>query len=278
VDDEYRTPPSDAADDLDWVLFQQQGVLSQRQALRLLSAKTIRHRITSGRWQRAHRGVLVTHTGQLTVEQRHWVAVLAVGAGKQAYLGGLSALQTYGVRLTSEAIHILVPHAQRDLVPPAAVRVHRTRHLPAEDLHGVGLPPRTMPARSVVDSAAWARSADEARLIIAVAIQRHIVSCDEIIAVLARLPRARRRVLIATTALDADGGAHSLAELDFLALCRKVVCPNPPARWSGRMPPGGGGSSTRTSPRGVSTSRSTAGTTWTPSSGGLTCAGRTIFG
>lgn len=220
-------PPGDDADDLAWMLFQQQGVISQRQALSLLSAKTIRHKVTSGRWQRPHRGILVAHAAPLTAEQRTWVAVLAVAAGKHAYLGGLSALQTYGVRLTSDVIHVLVPHGQNDEAPPAGVRVHRTRHLPGIDLHGVGLPPRTMPPRSVVDAATWARSDDEARLIIVVAIQRRVVTCDEILAVLARLPRARRRVLIATTALDADGGAQSLGELDFLELCRKGGLPQP---------------------------------------------------
>ncbi|WP_416901529.1 endonuclease domain-containing protein [Micromonospora echinospora] len=41
------------------------------------------------------------------------------------------------------------------------------------------------------------------------------------------MPRARRRRLILRTADDAAGGAHSLAELDFLSLVRRGGLPEP---------------------------------------------------
>ena len=173
-----------------------------------------------------HRAAL-THTGALTLRQRHWAAVLAVGASGRAYLAGLSALRAHGVTLTTPAIDVLLPHTQRDLRPPPGVRVHRTRLLHPDDLHTVGLPPATMPARSVVDAAQWARSDTEARTIIAVAFQRRIVCANDLAEVTARMPLMRRRELIRRTAADAEGGAHSLAELDVVALCRRAGLPEP---------------------------------------------------
>jgi hypothetical protein len=84
-----------------------------------------------------------------------------------------------------------------------------------------------MPARSVVDAAQWARGDDEARALVAAAFQQRMVGSAEVLDVLGRMPMARRGVLIARTVADAAGGAHSLAELDFLALSRKAGFPEP---------------------------------------------------
>jgi very-short-patch-repair endonuclease len=79
----------------------------------------------------------------------------------------------------------------------------------------------------VVDGAQWARSDDEARTIIAATFQQRLVTYEDIAAVLDTLPLVRRRPLIQRTILDAAGGAHALAELEFLALCRRGRLPTP---------------------------------------------------
>jgi hypothetical protein len=214
---------------LDDLLFVQDGILARRQALRFFSPSAIRHRLAAGRWRSAHRAVYVTHNGPVTVEQRWWIAALAVGVGgRPALLGGLSALAMLGFRgYPSPVTHILLPADHRADAPPADVRVHRTRHLPACDVHRVGRPPCTMPARSLVDAAQWASTDDRARAIVAAGFQQRLVGGDELHLLLGRLPGVRRRELIAATASDAAGGSHSLAELDYLALSRRAGFPEP---------------------------------------------------
>lgn len=221
-----RGLPSDDADELSWVLFRQEDVLSAGQARRFLSEKAVRHRVVTGRWRQVHRGIYVTHSGPVGRAQLRWIAVLA--AGPAAVLAGLTAAQAWGLRrYESAVVHLLLParHQARSL--PPWVRLHRTTLLPDEDVLAVGQPPRTMPARSLIDAAQWASTDDEARAVIAAGFQQRLVGGDDLHRVLDRLPRARRRELIRVTATDAAGGAHSLAEIDFLSLVRRAGLPEP---------------------------------------------------
>jgi very-short-patch-repair endonuclease len=223
-----RPPPPADADDLTYLRYLQHDVISRRQALRCLTAKALRHRLDSGRWQTAHPGVYLAHTGPITSQQRDWVAVLAVGAGRPALLAGISALGQLGMRgYHSDAIHVLLPARRQDHNPPSGVIVHRSRALPAADIHRLGTPPCTMPPRSLVDAAAWAPTDDRARAIIAAGFQQRLVTLDEIHHVLHHMPRLNRRRLIGQTATDAAGGSESVSEMDFLRLCRRGRLPTP---------------------------------------------------
>lgn len=218
----------DAMGDLEFLLFRQDGVISRRQALRYLSDKAIRHRLASGRWRLAHRAVYVTHTGPVTERQRRWIAALAVGRGRIAPLAGLSALAVHGLRgFTGTPIHVLVGAHRRDTDPPPGVVVHRTRHLPVEDQHPAGDPPCTMPARSMIDAAQWARDDREAVTIIAACFQQRLVGPTDVEPALARLPRVHRRSVIRAAVADAAGGAESILEVDFARLCRGSGLPEP---------------------------------------------------
>jgi hypothetical protein len=201
-------------------------VLSLTQARQFFSEAGIRHRVAAGRWQRPHRGVYLASTGTVTDEQRRWVAVLAAGDG--ATLAGPTATELYGLRpARTNAVHLLLPARRHVDRLPAAVIPHRTTRLAAADVQLTALPPRTMPARSIVDAAAWASSDDTARAVVAAGFQRGLVTVDEINTVLTRLPRTRRRGLIVRTAQDAAGGSHSLAELDYLGANRRAGLPEP---------------------------------------------------
>ncbi len=192
-----------------------------------MSVKSLRNRVASGRWRAVRWGVLVAHNGPITEVQRLWVGVLAVGGDAPAYLGGLSALIASGLRtVRNRAIDVLVP-AYRRVSAPRGVTLHRTRHLPDVDRRPHTRPPTTTPARSVVDAAQWARSDDEARLIVASSFQQRLVGAGDLESVLARLPRARRRSLVLRTAWDCAGGSESLGELDVLTLCRRGGLPVP---------------------------------------------------
>jgi hypothetical protein len=222
-----RQRPADDADELSWLLFRQEEVLSLGQALRHLSRKAIRHRVETGRWRQVHRAVFVTHNGPLSEPQLNWIAVLATG--ERAVLAGISAARAGGLRRYGDgkATHLLLPAGCRVTSPPAGVVVHRSTELPKSDLVEAGRPPRTRMARALVDAAQWARTDAEARAIIAAGFQQRLVKAGDIEDVIGRLGRLRRRRLIRQTAADAAGGAHALSELDFLTLVRRAGLPEP---------------------------------------------------
>src|SRR5262249_48508532 len=69
---------------LTWLsqLQYQAGVVSRQQALDAgLTEKAIEWKLRTGAWQRLHRRVYATFTGNLSREARLWAAVLRVGPG-----------------------------------------------------------------------------------------------------------------------------------------------------------------------------------------------------
>jgi hypothetical protein len=150
-------------------------VISRRQALSLMPESRLRQLVGSGRWTRPHRGVYLAHNAQLTPAQRAWIGVLAVGRGFPAPLAGVSALTAHGLRgYESWAVHVYLPQQMRGTSVPRFVVIHRTRRLDRVDLHGAS-PPKTAPARSVLDAARWAGSDDRAPAIVAAAFQQRLV-------------------------------------------------------------------------------------------------------
>jgi hypothetical protein len=225
------TNPFDSFDDLQLLLYQQSGVISRRQALRLLSGDTIRHRLATGRWRIAHRGIYLTHdVHQLDVAQRRWVASLAAGDGRPAALAGITALQLLGLHGFDSyewGAHVLIPGRFRDHDPPAFAFVHRTGTIGRDDVHRNATPPCTVAGRSIVDAAQWAGSDTLAAGIVAACFRQRLVMLDEVLAAVERQPRARRRALVLDVARDAGGGAHPLPEVEFLRLCRRAGLPAP---------------------------------------------------
>jgi very-short-patch-repair endonuclease len=209
--------------DLARLLRQQDNVITRRQALEHLSDKALRHLVDSGRWRRLHIGVYAAHSGPLTLAQRHWSAVLSAGGDRMSVcLGGLTALQAWGLRsITSDGIHVLVPITRQ--IHVRGVVVHRTRVPPDVAPHLT--PPASFPGRSLVDAAQWARSDQEARLIVAACFQQKLVTLADVDRALAR--NTARRAVIWSTAQDCGAGSHSVAELDLLALCRRFRLPTP---------------------------------------------------
>ncbi|MFB9235202.1 endonuclease domain-containing protein [Plantactinospora siamensis] len=226
-------PPSVTAEPLEWLLFEQAGVLTWRQAVAGIGASAVRHRLAVGRWKRVCRGILVTEGGPLRPEQHWWLAVLA--AGEDALLAGLAAGRAGGLRgcWRYGFVDVLVPHDRRCArlprplrpeLPP--IRVRRTRALPDADRQA-GRPTRTAMARSLVDAAQWVRTDDEAQSVLAAGCQQRLTTPAELRAVLDRMPTVRRRRLMLTTLSDIAGGAAALSEIDFVRLCRRHGLPVP---------------------------------------------------
>jgi hypothetical protein len=104
----HRAIPGPDASELDWLLFEQDGVLTSAQAVRLIGQGRLRGKLAGKQWRRLCRGVVVTHNGPLTYSQTLWAAVLVVGEG--AVLGGFTAAHEAGLRLGEHGpIHLLVP-------------------------------------------------------------------------------------------------------------------------------------------------------------------------
>lgn len=208
------------------VLGRQCGVLSAAQAAALMSPATLRWQLSSGRWQRPWRGAVVTHSGPLSNGQVLWAALLACGPG--AVLAGLTAATLDGLTgFDDPRIFVLVPAARRLRVPPPGVVVRRSRLLGPPDVHPARLPPRTRVARAVLDAAAWMRSDDGARAVVAAAVQQRLVRPGDLLAALERYGRFRRRGLVRATLADVAGGAQALSELDFCRLTRRYGIPEP---------------------------------------------------
>jgi hypothetical protein len=225
--------PARGADELEWLSFEQSGIVTARQAIALLGEGRVRGRVRAGRWRAVCRGIVATTNGRLTPDQQLWVAVLAAGRG--AVLAGAAAAAEAGVRgLRREPLHILLPaarHAPRRRlaalpIDMPAVVVHRCAALPAAHVQ-IGRPTRTTTARSLVDAAAWARGDDEARTILAAGCQQRRVAPGELREVVTVLSRVRRRGLILETVADIEGGAQALSEIDFARLCRRYGLPAP---------------------------------------------------
>jgi very-short-patch-repair endonuclease len=225
--------PKDDASALEWLLFQQSGVITSKQALAELGAGRVRHLLTTGRWRRVCRGVLIAGAGPVTREQQWWVAVLAAGEG--ALLAGLAAARAGGLRgkWRYEPVDVLIPYGRRaaDLlrrlpIDMPAVRVRRTQALP--DSHRQrARPDRTSMARSVVDAAQWMHSDVDAQSVLAAAYQQRRVTPAELRDVVATMLKARRRALMVATIADLEGGAEALSEINLVRLCRRHGLPVP---------------------------------------------------
>ena len=224
--------PGAESSELEWLTFEQAGVLATGQAVELLGRGMVRGLVRRNVWRSICRGIVLTGNGRLTRDQQLWVAVIAAGPG--AVLAGATAASEGGVRgLRTEPLQVLVPAERRPSrclprlpLDMAGVRIYRSGYLPAEHQQ-VGRPPRTTVARAVVDAAAWAGTPGEARLVLAAACQQRRVKLDELADVVAQMPRVRRRRLIRTTMGDIGGGAQALSEIDFVALCRRFRLPRP---------------------------------------------------
>jgi very-short-patch-repair endonuclease len=222
--------PLDEEDDFAALRRAQQEVVSRRQALLFLTASQVRHRLDSGRWRALQRGVYLTRQGPVGEAQREWVALLAAGYDRdqRVCLGGLSALRVWGLRrVDPDAIHILTPAGRRQIIAPRGAVIHRTRRPPEREETRLAQPPATLAGRAVVDAAQWARSDQEARLIIVASFQQRLVSLGEIERACAPRCIITRRELILATARDGAAGSHSLGELFLVDLCRRAGLPVP---------------------------------------------------
>jgi hypothetical protein len=186
----------------------------------------VRNQIRAGRWRTAGHRVVILHTGQLTLDEQRWSAVL--GQTSTAALGGITAAQAHGLDWKSdERLHVVVPEGSR-IVPTDGVIVHASRtYRPAEDLQPGSGVPRTRIERAIIDGSAWAISDRRACGLLCASVQQGLVQAEGLLVALAAAGPIRRRHLIALTVGDIQGGAQSLLEIDFGTLAARAGLPPP---------------------------------------------------
>jgi hypothetical protein len=210
---------------LDDVLAEHEGVLRTSQALRFMSQSQLRWQITSGRWQKPIRGVVVAQSGPLAGRQLLRAALLR--AGPHAVFAGLTAARLDGFKgfddkrpIHEMPIYLLVPPGHKRRSPPSGLNVvtHYSRALTDLDVHPTRQPRRTRIARSLIDAAVWMPTERGAMAILAAGVQQGLVRADDLRQVTDRIDMLHRRKLITETVGDIAGGAQSLSELDFTRL------------------------------------------------------------
>lgn len=123
--------------------------------------------------------------------------------------------------------------------PLVRVVVHESRRFdPDRDVHPLRRPPRTRLPRSVLDHARSAVTEDEARAVVAAAVQQRLTTPARLRDEMSTRPRAKRSVLLREVLDDVEGGAQSLPELEWSRLLRRWGLPAPDRQVKVRRPDG----------------------------------------
>jgi very-short-patch-repair endonuclease len=115
-----------------------------------IGRNAIEHRLTSGRWQRLHKGVYLIGPAPPTLSARAWAAVFSCGDG--SVLSHRTAAAMWSLLPALETLHISV--AGRNPGLRRGVTVHRVAELPGDEITARGDLPLTTPARTICDLAA----------------------------------------------------------------------------------------------------------------------------
>src|SRR5215469_13759150 len=191
----------------------QRGILTTEQVVRGgLTRSAIAEHLRTGRWQRMHRGVYATFSGEPTRPAQLWAAVLCAGPG--AMLSHQTAAEL--ARLAdspSELVHVTVPITRRVAKTPGIVVHYSTRA--REALHPARLPPQTRIEETVLDLASAAQTFDDACGWVTRSLQRGLTTQASLAYYFGLRPKIRwRSELAELLTLDA-AGLHSVLEVRY---------------------------------------------------------------
>jgi very-short-patch-repair endonuclease len=214
----------------------QEGALSRRQLSRAgVPRWVIRAEIAAGRWQSTGRQSVVVHNGPLSWRTRCWIGVLEVG--QRAALDGVTALRWAGVdALTDEEVHVIVPKGSTPW-RQAEVELHESRLYREQDVVTAGIR-RVRPAVAGVHAALWAVTDRQATYFLILIVQKRLASVAELAAVVGRLRRHRRRLMLRGVVAELAGGVRALSELDVARDMRRRGLPEPQRQVIRRRPSG----------------------------------------
>ncbi len=189
-------------------------VMRTSEAVALHGRGTVRHAISSGRWQSPCRGIVVTHNATLSKDELDLVSLHVCAPGSA--LGGLTSLayDTFTGFDQSEVYVVLPEGADRPKERDGLI-THWSTELTESDVHPFREPRRTRPARSLIDAASWCASDRFARTIVIAGMQQGLANARLMHQAMERRGTCKRRSLIRESVLDAEGGIQSLPERDF---------------------------------------------------------------
>lgn len=214
-------------DEVERLASAQGALVTRRQLLALgFDSDAVRNQVAARRWAVRSSTVVSTTTGVLSRDQEIWLAVLH--AGRHALVGGLTALQTHGLRnWDRDHVTVTLPdHVHLESWPPQ-VRVVRTRRSMVGWRSPRGDLPRMRVEPAALLFAAYDRSARTAQGLLAAVVQQRLTTAEDLLDEMTRLRPLRRAKSFRTALLDIAGGAHSLAELDVGRICRQFGLPQP---------------------------------------------------
>lgn len=229
-------------------------VVVHRRTLRShgVSNARVRTALTNGRWQEPVRGVVVGHSGGLSQRERWLVALELAGPG--AALSHHSALLVWGARAAERPAARRVSGVRGEYVPVPEggmvevtrshgqhmashgfVVVHQSRRpLEAQVVDGLRV---TAPARAVVDAAVASRRRADVDHVVADALQRRLVTPEQLVVEAQQLGRRVTPWLRAALA-DAQRGMRSVGEADLRRVVVAAGLPEP--EWNAAVETGRG--------------------------------------
>jgi len=199
-----------------------QGGLVTREQLSALGVDraVVARRIAAGRWSGPAGTVVGTTSGALTVRARRWLGVLTV-PGASA-LAGRTALEMHGLRRwevsTVTAMVAAPQHPVR--LPEQDVEFVRSRRPFATwcvELDGLPVLRAAVAAVLLAERLPTERAAGG---VLAACVQQRITTAETLAAWVDRLRPLRRAEPMRAVLADIGGGAHSMAEVDLVRLCR----------------------------------------------------------
>lgn len=216
----------------------QSGVLTRAQLSACgIDRWGVAHRVRTERWQQVASNVVATSTGELSLEQRRWVAVLH--GGERALLAGVGAAESAGLRNWSRPdIEVLIPEAAMTPSPLAGVRYRRTRRDLTIMRDRRSDLPRCQIEPALLIFAAGDRSERTAAGVLAAAVQQRLTSAERLEHWLDRLSPLRRSRYLRTTIGDIAGGMQSVAEMDVKRMCNRSGIAHPGRQRRRRDPNG----------------------------------------
>jgi hypothetical protein len=198
-------------------------VMRNADAARAFGASAVRREVKAGRW-RSICGVIVLHNAVPTWNERLAIAVLSKRPGRAA-VDGLSVLYLDGVVERPAQPEVAVPVGSRVPGLPG-VRFRWASDLSSKTIDGAWLR-RLQAAHALLRALSDVPTAREARVLVARALQRRVVTPDQLRDALGPTPRCRHAALVREVAADFEGGIQSLPEKEFALIVRRNGFPEP---------------------------------------------------
>ena len=193
----------------------QAGALTTRQArAQGVPDDAIARQVSSGRWQRIHRGVLLVHSGDPDLAARMWAAHLALGP--RSVIGGTTAGRAWGLldgpMPAGEPVTVVMPDASSRGASGVVLR-----RVPDPDriAHPARLPRILTVEHAALELFARAERPDDGAEVLLRAFRLRLTTPDRIRTAADQRPRLRGRALLLGICAELEEGVTSPLEHEY---------------------------------------------------------------